>query len=320
MVDNRAQTLATTNTQATPAPGGVRPSRRPLRTHLLVTLAIAAALVALAIVVGSPGAKGPGSEKSVPSAVPAGHVSPTTTAPTASTPAEAVASVQTPLASGAVTTPTTTPVAQPTVATLVAQVEAAGIVPPSSWSWSMGDTAAACGVSANAGGAAGCTSWSAGVERTVFAGSPTLALVAHEVANAETEQSALPELLQEVSTAAAGSSWSPTDAVASCLVAHFMGFQDDAAGTWQCPSTLAATVAAHIHDTVVTTRTTAVCGTTSGIVSTLTFTAGAGTLTVTSPSTSQTASAGVPVTVTGVGTFTATDEGGTATVVGTCEG
>jgi hypothetical protein len=157
------------------------------------------------------------------------------------------------------------------------------------------------------------------VERTVFSGTPSLALVAHEVANAEVEQSALPGLLQEVSSAAAGTSWSPTDAVASCLVAHFMGFQDGAAGSWQCPASLAASVAAHIHDTVVTTETTAVCGTTSGIVSTLTFTAGSGTLTVTTPSTTEAATVGVPVTVSGVGTFTARDDGGTATVVGVCQ-
>jgi hypothetical protein len=158
------------------------------------------------------------------------------------------------------------------------------------------------------------------VERTVFSGSPTLALVAHEVANAEVEQFALPALLQQVSADAAGTSWSPTDAVASCLVAHFMGVQDGVAGSWQCPVALASSVADHIHDTVVTTQTTAVCGTTTGVPSTLTFTASAGTLTVTTASTSQTAGAGVPVTVSGVGTFTARDLGGTAGVVGTCEG
>jgi hypothetical protein len=206
------------------------------------------------------------------------------------------------------------------VAALVAEVETAGIVPASSWSWSMGDTAAPCGVTSSAGGAAGCTSWSAGVEHTVFSGAPSLALVAHEVANAEVEQFALPALLQGVASAAAGSSWSPTDAVASCLVAHFLGFQDGVAGSWQCPAALAASVADHIHDTLLTTQTTAVCGTTSGLASTLTFTAGSGTLTVTTPSATQTAAAGVPVTVSGVGTFTARDVGGTATVVGVCEG
>jgi hypothetical protein len=201
---------------------------------------------------------------------------------------------------------------------MVADVEAAGIVPAQTWSWSMGDTAATCGVTSSVGGAAGCTSWSAGVEHTVFSGTPTLALVAHEVANAEVERFALPALLQEVGSAAAGTSWSSTDAVASCLVEHFMGVQDQVAGSWQCPSALAATVAAHIHDTVVTTQTTAVCGTASGKVSTLTFTADSGTLTVTTPSTTQTAAAGTPVTVSGVGTFTARDVGGTATVAGVC--
>jgi hypothetical protein len=37
--------------------------------------------------------------------------------------------------------------------------------------------------------------------------------------------------------------------VASCLVEHFLGFQDGAAGPWQCPASLAATVAEHIHTT-----------------------------------------------------------------------
>jgi hypothetical protein len=78
---------------------------------------------------------------------------------------------------------------------------------------------------------------------------PKLALVAHELANAETQNDAVPRLLDQVATAAGGTSWSPTDAVASCLVVHFMGFQDNAAGTWQCPAALAPTVAENIHDT-----------------------------------------------------------------------
>lgn len=218
---------------------------------------------------------------------------------------------------------TPAPSTVPTVAVLVAQVEAAGIVPGSTWSWSMADAAGRCGITAAPGVAVGCTSWSSGTVQTLFTGSPSLALVAHEVANAETEQYAIPSLLNEVSAAAGGSSWSPTDAVASCLVVHFLGFQDDAAGSWQCPSTLASSVALHIHDTVVTTRTTAVCGTTSGSSSTLTFTADLGALTVTSPSggsVAQTASAGVPLTVSGVGTFTAIDVGGTVSVAGVCTG
>ena len=187
----------------------------------------------------------------------------------------------------------------------------------------MGDTDSQCGVVAGAGLATGCTSWAAGVERTVFDGTPTLALVAHEVANAETEHFALATLMNEVSTAAAGTSWSPTDAVASCLVMHFLGFEDNAAGSWQCPAGLAASVAAHIHDTIVTTQTTATCGITSHASSTLTFTASLGTLTVISPSGSsipQTANAGTPITVSGIGTFTADDLGGTVSLTGICEG
>jgi hypothetical protein len=112
----------------------------------------------------------------------------------------------------------------------------------------MGDTASHCGVIAGVG--TGCTYGSGGLEFTIFSGSPTLALVAHELANAETQNDAVPNLLSQVSVAEAGSSWSPTDAVASCLVAHFMGFQDNAAGSWQCPSALATVVANNIHDTL----------------------------------------------------------------------
>jgi hypothetical protein len=186
----------------------------------------------------------------------------------------------------------------------------------------MGDTQSQCGVAAGAGQAAGCTSWAGGVERTIFAGAPELALVAHELANAETAHFADATLLNEVSVAAAGTSWSPTDAVASCLVMHFLGFEDDAAGSWQCPVGLAASVAAHIHDTMVTTQTTATCGVTSNTNSILTFSAGLGTLTVTSPSGGsipQTANAGTSVTVSGIGTFTAEDLGGTASVTGICQ-
>jgi len=87
----------------------------------------------------------------------------------------------------------------------------------------------------------------------VFSGSPDLALVAHELANAETQNDAVPDLLSDVAAAEGGSSWSPTDAVASCLVAHFVGIQDDAAGTWACPAALASFVASNIHDTLSTT-------------------------------------------------------------------
>lgn len=156
----------------------------------------------------------------------------------------------------------------------------------------------------------------------MFDGPMTLALVAHEIANAETETYANPSLLDEVSSAAGGSSWSPTDAVASCLVAHFLGIQDGAAGPWQCPDTLAETVAAHIHDTVVTTRITATCGIASGTSSTLTFGAGSGAISVTSTvagSVPQAASSGGSLQVSGIGTFTAQDIGGTATLTGVCQ-
>ena len=185
----------------------------------------------------------------------------------------------------------------------------------------MGDPTTGCGPIAGHGQATGCTSWGAGVEKTVFAGTPSLALVAHELANAETEQSAPPALLSQVAAAEGASSWSPTDAVASCLVEHFLGFQDNAAGSWQCPSVLAASVGEHIHDTVTTIQMTAVCGTTSGVSSTLTFTAGAGTLSVTTPGGAApvTAPAGTPVTVSGIGTFIATDRGGTVSESGACQ-
>jgi hypothetical protein len=145
--------------------------------------------------------------------------------------------------------PATAPAAAPVtpVATLVAQVEASGMEPGSNWTWGMGNTATYCGPIAGDG--TGCTYGEAGLEHTVFTGTPTLALVAHELANAETQNDAVPSLLAEVASAATGTSWSPTDAVASCLVEHFMGFQDNAAGAWQCPAALATTVAAHIHDT-----------------------------------------------------------------------
>ncbi len=159
-----------------------------------------------------------------------------------------------PITSAAVTpvlVPAAPPVASaaiPDVSALVAQVEAAGIAPGSNWSWSMGNTASHCAVMSGAGTA--CTYGEAGLEHTIFAGSPNLALVAHEMANAETQNDAAPSLLSEVATAEAGSSWSPTDAVASCLVEHFMGFQDDAAGAWQCPPALGTIVAENIHNTV----------------------------------------------------------------------
>jgi hypothetical protein len=149
-----------------------------------------------------------------------------------------------------VTEPSVVPavVTEPSVAQLVAEVEAAGIQPGSNWTWSMGDTATHCGLIAGAG--TGCTYGSGGLEFTIFSGLPSLTLVAHELANAETQNDAVPSLLTEVSLVEAGSSWSPTDAVASCLVEHFMDFQDEAAGSWQCSAALATSVADNIHDTL----------------------------------------------------------------------
>jgi hypothetical protein len=208
------------------------------------------------------------------------------------------------------------------ISALVGQAEAAGIEPGPNWTWSIGDTAAHCGPITVASASSGCTYWASGVESTVFSGSPSLALVAHELANAETESDAVAGLMDEVATSEAGTSWSTTDAVASCLVEHFLEFQDDAAGTWQCPVALASYVADHIHDQVVTTETKAVCGTASGVSSTLTFSSNAGTLTVTDPiggPAPQTVAAGASVTVSGIGTFTAVDQGGTVSESGLCE-
>lgn len=185
----------------------------------------------------------------------------TTTTPPASDPLPAIAAAPTPTTPSATVAPAPVPSAvtvqvqpvavEPPIATLVAEVEAAGIEPGSNWSWSMGDTAAHCGPISGSG--TGCTFGAGGLEYTVFAGSPNLSLVAHELANAETQNDAVPNLLSEVAAAEGGGSWSPTDAVASCLVAHFIGIQDDAAGVWVCPATLATFVASNIHDTLSTT-------------------------------------------------------------------
>ena len=132
------------------------------------------------------------------------------------------------------------------MAALVSEVEAPVIDPGSNWSWSMGDTATHCG--AMLGDGTGCTYGSGGLEYSMFSGTPTLALVAHELANAETQNDAVPSLLSQVAAATGGTTWSPTDGVASCPVAHFMGFQDPVARTWQCPAVLASPVAADIHE------------------------------------------------------------------------
>ena len=126
------------------------------------------------------------------------HLAPTTTTtPPPTTPlapptSAATAPVVTPAA--AVPTPVvapapavTPPATVPSVAALVAQVVASGIDPGSNWSWSMGDTASQCGAITVNNVATGCTFGAAGFARTVFSGAPTLALVAHELANAETE-------------------------------------------------------------------------------------------------------------------------------------
>ena len=180
--------------------------------------------------------------------VPAATSTTTTTVPAAPT-TVATTATTTPKATPVPAVTATAVVALPSVATLVAEVESAGVDPGPGWSWSTGDTAVECGVVAAPDVSTGCTFGPAGGVRTVFSGTPTLALVAHELANAETENDAVPSLLAMVSAAEAGTSWSSIDAVATCLVEHFLGFQDAAAGSWQCPAALAATVAAGIHGT-----------------------------------------------------------------------
>jgi hypothetical protein len=242
---------------------------------------------------------------------------PTTTTTTPALAPKAAATTPEPAPASEVTTTAT----DSSVAALVSEVETSGIEPGSNWGWSLGSIPAQCGVIPSNSVGTGCTFGAAGAARTVFAGSPSLALVAHELANAETENDAAPSLMSEVTTVEDGTSWSPIDAVASCLVQHFMGFQDDAAGTWQCPAALATIVAENIHNTVTTTEIASSCGTTSGITSTLTFTSSEGTLRVTGPATGavpETVAAGTPVTISGIGTFTAIDRGGTVNQTGEC--
>jgi hypothetical protein len=220
--------------------------------HLLIAGVLAVALVgAAALVFGLPAHAGSArpSTSSAPAARPVTQWEaalrfrgPVPEAPTTTTTTTTVVVAPVPPQPAA-----TTPVPATSVAALVAQVEAAGIVPEPGWSWSMGDTSVPCGVIPGDNVATGCTFGPVGSERTVFAGTPTLALVAHELANAETMDYAQPSLLTEVADAAGGASWTPIDAVSSCLVEHFMGFQDGAAGTWQCPSSLATEVAEDIH-------------------------------------------------------------------------
>jgi hypothetical protein len=181
-----------------------------------------------------------------PVATPVSTTSTTTAPQPAPAPAPAPApSVPTPAPIAPAAPPAVSPTTESLVATLVAQVTASGIDPGSNWSWSMGNTSTHCSVMTGTG--TGCTYGAGGQEFTVFAGTPNLALVAHELANAETQNDAVPSLMDQVSAAEGGTSWSPTDAVATCLVAHFMGFQDGAAGTWQCPTDLGTIVADDIH-------------------------------------------------------------------------
>lgn len=180
-----------------------------------------------------------------PSAPPTSVVAP---AVPASVPAAVPASPQVtspPVAAG----PAASSVAD--VAALVAQVEATGISPGYTWTWSLGSTSG-CGAIPGSNVGTGCTSGAAGSVTTVFAGAPGLLLVAHELANAATENYAVPALVHLVVQSEGRTSWSPIDAVATCLVAHFMHVQDGAAGTWSCPAALADIVAAHIRDAAFT--------------------------------------------------------------------
>jgi hypothetical protein len=238
------------------------------RTVLLVAACVTSTLALTTVMVLSPHrASSVPSSSPVPTlaapTAPTGAALVTTTAPPASAPLPAISAGSTPTTPPTTVAPAPVPApvtvvaaaqpvaAEPPVASLVAEVEAAGIEPGSNWSWSMGDTAAHCGPISGSG--TGCTFGTGGLEYTVFAGSPDLALVAHELANAETQNDAVPDLLSDVAAAEGGNSWSPTDAVASCLVAHFMGVQDEAAGVWACPAATATFVADNIHDTLSTT-------------------------------------------------------------------
>ena len=180
---------------------------------------------------------------------PAPVVPTTTTTTTTVVPAAASAPVAaaTPVAASVPATSSTAD-----VAALVARVESSGIAPGPTWSWSLGDTSRCGSIPGANNVGTGCTSGAAGSVTTVFAGTPALALVAHEVANAETENYAVPALVDLVVRDGGSASWSPIDAVASCLVVHYLGFQDGAAGPWACPASLADTVAANIHNAAFT--------------------------------------------------------------------
>jgi len=274
MVDTRR---IQSDPNATTFRGAMRVGRRPALAVLALTLA--AAGLAFTISGGAPAGRGSILPSAAAAAVTSLHPAERALAHQSQTAASATTkNVRSPVVATPVPTtvaPTTTPTTQPAVvapapvaapapapapapaaapapvaaqsdvAALVAQVIASGINPGSNWSWSMGDTATHCSVMTGAG--TGCTYGSGGQEFTVFAGTPNLALVAHELANAETQNDAVPSLMDQVSAAENGTSWSPTDAVATCLVAHFMGFQDGASGAWQCPAALGTIVADNIN-------------------------------------------------------------------------
>jgi hypothetical protein len=239
-------------TQSTP----IRGRRRFLVITLASTVAVATAVVLCLHCPPAVSSKIPRAAQVTRGAMSeAAHGATPTTTPSEPVPPAAAPSTPTTLPAVIEPAATASAVAQPvivepTIATLVVEVEAAGVEPGSNWTWSVGDTAAHCGPISGSG--TGCTFGAAGLEYTVFAGSPNLPLVAHELANAETQNDAVPGLLSAVAAAERGSSWSPTDAVASCLVAHFMGIQDDAAGSWTCSPAVATFVANNIHDTLTT--------------------------------------------------------------------
>jgi hypothetical protein len=237
--------------------------RRAHRRRWIIVVLVAVILLAAPAVAARPLGLLGGTQAARASTPPAGaaapvHNRPAERAPSALTPPASASTITTAPAPTTTTTaptapaPASTPAAPvPTnapIAALVAEVEASGVDPGPTWSWTLGDTATQCGVIPGNGAGTGCTFGAAGAAQTVFSGSPSLALVAHELANAETENDAIPSLMNEVAQAEAGTAWTPIDAVASCLVEHFMGFQDGAAGTWQCPVALATVVAANIHD------------------------------------------------------------------------
>jgi hypothetical protein len=236
---------------------------RAHRRRWIIVVLVAVILLAAPAVAARPLGLLGGTQAARASTPPAGaaapvHNRPAERAPSAVTPPASASTITTTPAPTTTTTAPTAPAPAPTpaapvptnapIAALVAEVEASGVDPGPTWSWTLGDTATQCGVIPGNGAGTGCTFGAAGAAQTVFSGSPSLALVAHELANAETENDAIPSLMNEVAQAEAGTAWTPIDAVASCLVEHFMGFQDGAAGTWQCPVALATVVAANIHD------------------------------------------------------------------------